>query len=103
MSSFKDMVARDREIFINVDEFGDEHDIEGFKINVVLEDEQIEDIDETKALSQATLIMFAKTEELPVYRNQGESLYIDNVGYTVQTWLEEMGITKVTLTLPEGY
>lgn len=103
MSSFKDMVARDREIFINVDEFGDEHDIEGFKINVVLEDEQIEDIDETKALSQATLIMFAKTEELPVYRNQGESLYIDDVGYTVQTWLEEMGITKVTLTLPEGY
>lgn len=103
MSSFKDMVARDREIFINVDEFGDKHDIEGFKINVVLEDEQIEDIDETKALSQATLIMFAKTEELPVYRNQGESLYIDDVGYTVQTWLEEMGITKVTLTLPEGY
>ena len=103
MSSFKDMVARDREIFINVDEFGDEHDIEGSKINVVLEDEQIEDIDETKALSQATLIMFAKTEELPVYRNQGESLYIDDVGYTVQTWLEEMGITKVTLTLPEGY
>ena len=103
MSSFKDMVARDREIFINVDEFGGEHDIEGFKINVVLEDEQIEDIDETKALSQATLIMFAKTEELPVYRNQGESLYIDDVGYTVQTWLEEMGITKVTLTLPEGY
>lgn len=103
MSSFKDMVARDREIFINVDEFGDEHDIEGLKINVVLEDEQIEDIDETKALSQAALIMFAKTEELPVYRNQGESLYIDDVGYTVQTWLEEMGITKVTLTLPEGY
>ena len=103
MSSFKEMVAKDRDVFINFDEFGEEHDVEGAKIIVVLEDDQIEDIDEGKALSQATLIMFAKTEELPVYRNQGETLYIDDVGYTVQTWLEEMGITKVTLTLPEGY
>lgn len=103
MSTFRDMVAKDRDVFINSDEFGEEHDIEGTKIIVVLEDDQIEDLDEGKALSQVTLVMFAKTEELPAYRNQGETLYIDDVGYTVQTWLEEMGITKVTLTLPEGY
>ena len=103
MSRFKDMVAVDRDVFLNIDEFGDEHDIEGTTLTVVLEDDQIEDLDESKALSQATVILFAKTEELPIYKNQGETLYIDDVGYTVQTWLEEMGITKVTLTLPEGY
>lgn len=36
MSAFKDLVEADREIFINIDEFGEAHDIDGTVINVVL-------------------------------------------------------------------
>jgi hypothetical protein len=97
------MVEADREIFINLDEFATEHDVDGSMIHIVLEDEQVESKDETQALSQSALIMFAKTEELNGRKMQGETLYIDDVGYTVQTWLDEMGVTKVTLSLPESW
>jgi hypothetical protein len=83
MSTFHDLVEADRAIFLNMDEFGTEHDVDGATITVVLEDEQV--------------------EELTARKMQGETLYIDGVGYTVDTWLEEMGVTRVGLSLPESW
>ncbi len=103
MSAFRDMVESDRATFINIDEFGDEHYVDGEKIKVVLEDEQVEAKDDTQALSQSVMTMFAYTEELNGRKMQGESICIDDVDYTVQTWLDEMGITKVTMSLPESW
>ena len=111
MSAFKDLVEADREIFINIDELGEAHDIDGTVINVVLEDEQIEELKSKQTqssptavlLSQSDLILFAKTEELPERKTRGEILYIDDVGYTVDTWLDEMGITRITLHEPESW
>ena len=111
MSIFKDLVEADREVFINIDEFGESHDVDGTVINVVLEDEKIEELNGSQTqssptavlLSQSDLILFAKTEELPARKMRGETLYIDDVGYTVDTWLDEMGITRITLHLPESW
>lgn len=104
MSTFQDMVAADRDaVFLNLDEFGEEHDVDGEKIRVVLEDTQIIEKDGTQALSDATNRLFAKTEDLNGRKMAGETLYIDDVGYTVKSWLDEMGITVVYLELPESY
>lgn len=109
MSAFRDMVEADRdEVFLNLDEFADEHDIDGETIRVILEDEQIEEGTKGQnlaalALSDATLTMYAKTEDLNGRKMAGETIYIDDVGYTVLTWLEEMGITTVILRLPESW
>lgn len=101
MSYFKDLVKNDRATFINIDEFGEEHDIDGVKLKIVLENEQVIEKDDVQALSESAMILFAYTEDIGYRRMQGESLHIDGVTYTVQTWLEEMGITKVTLSIPE--
>lgn len=103
MSFFKDLVTADRDIVINIDEFGDEHNIDGNDIKVVLVDEQIRNIDDTEALSEAAAILFAKTEELGDRKMRGETLFIDDVGYTVLKWLDEMGVTRVVLSLPESW
>lgn len=103
MSFFKDLVAADRDIVINIDEFGDEHDIDGTVLKVVLEDEQIREADDAEALSESAVVMFAKTEELGYRKMRGETLYIDDVGYIVQKWLDEMGVTRVVLSLPESW
>ena len=47
--------------------------------------------------------LYAKTEELNGRKMAGETLYIDDVGYTVKSWLDNMGITTVILELPESY
>lgn len=103
MSTFKDLVESDLSVFINLDEFAEEHDIDGNVINVVLEDEAIIDKDDTQALSESAMVLYGKTEELGSRKMRGETLYIDDVGYTVNSWLDEMGITKVTLSLPESW
>jgi hypothetical protein len=101
MSVFKSLVEKDRAVFLNLDEFGEKHDVDGSEIVVVLEDEQIEAKDDDQTLSKSVKVMFAKTEELSDRKMRGESIYIDNVAYTVETWLDEMGVTRVTMSLPE--
>ena len=109
MSAFRDMVKADRDnVFLNLDEFADEHDVDGNVIRVSLQDEQIEEGSQGQGLSalglsDSTLVMYAKTEDLNGRKMAGETLYIDDVGYTVITWLEEMGITTVILRLPESW
>lgn len=109
MSAFRDMVESDRDaVFLNLDEFADEHNVDGKVIRVSLQDEQLEEGSlgqglSTLALSDSTLAMYAKTEDLNGRKLAGETIYIDDVGYTVVTWLEEMGITTVILRLPESW
>lgn len=103
MSIFKTLVEKDRTVFINPDEFGELHDVDGEDIIIVLEDEQIESADDDVTLSRSVKTMFARTEELKGRKMRGEAIYIDNVAYTVDTWLEDMGVTKVTMSLPEVY
>ncbi len=104
MSAFTDMVASDRDsVFLNLDEYSEEHDIDGKVIKVVLENVSIEEKDNTQALSEATYRLYAKTEELNGRKMAGETLYIDDVGYTVKSWLDNMGITTVILELPASY
>ena len=109
MSAFKDMVEADRDkVFLNLDEFADEHDIDGSVIRVSLQNEQLESGGQGQglsalALSDSTLTLYAKTEDLSGRKMTGETMYIDDVGYTVETWLDEMGITTVILRLPESW
>lgn len=101
--TLKDLVEADRDIVLNLDEFADEHNVNGKTMNVVLEYEQIEDVDDVQALSKSAMVLFGKTEELGERRMRGETLYIDDVGYTVERWLDEMGITRINLSLPESW
>lgn len=104
MSAFQDMVRTDRDaVFLNLEEFGSEHEVDGAVISVVLEEEQLTEKDGTQALSESTVTLFAKSEDLNGRKMAGETLYIDDVGYTVISWLDNMGITTVTLSLPESW
>lgn len=103
MSYFKDIVKKSRDHVLSADEFGEEHDIDGTKVVVILEDEEINEKDDAQALSRSIKTLYGKTEELPRRKMYGESLYIDDVAYTVETWREEMGITRVQLSNPESW
>ena len=103
MSAFTELVDSDLDIFLNGDEFADDHEIDGKTVRAVLENEQVEEKEAANALSRSIITLFAKTADLPARKMQGETLYLDNVGYTVETWLEEMGMTRVMLSLPESW
>lgn len=101
MSAFKDMVSRDRDILLNLDELGEEHDIDGRGIVCVIDTMELKEaqggID--YAVSQSNQIVFAKCEDLPKRKGYGAELMVDGVPFIVQSWNESMGMAEIVLSI----
>lgn len=99
-SRFKEMVDLDRRtVFLDLDEFGEEHQIEGKTITVVLDDDALRQRQggQELAVAESALMLFAAVEDLPPRRPAGEGLNIDGREYIINDWREDMGIATVTL------
>ena len=70
MNTFKEMMAADRGIFLNLDEFGDEHVIEGQTITAVLDEETFAESKKGEDIGLAAFdfVLFARVEDLPEQR-----------------------------------
>ena len=100
MSLFKDMMAADRGIFLNLDEFGDEHVIEGKTITAVLDDETFGESKKGEDIGLAAydFVLFAQTEDLPEQRASGESLNVNGKECTIISWKTDGGMSSVYLS-----
>ena len=95
--SFKAMVEADRRrTFLNLDEFGEKHTVEGRAIAAVLDDNALKERQGGQELSvaESSLLLYAAVEDLPARRPAGEGL---NREYIVNDWSEDMGIATVAL------
>lgn len=82
------MVKTDRdEVFLNPDEFGDPHTIDGKEVMAVVDEPQLE----------GSSIVFAKCEDLPTPRPTGDTLIVDGRLFTVQTWRVDCGMAEIAL------
>jgi len=97
--SFKDMVQQDRGIFLNIDEFGEVHRVEGQNITVVIDDNTLRERQggAEVGVAESSLLLFAYVEDLPPRREAGESINVDGREYIVDDWSEDMGIAQVAL------
>lgn len=98
--SFKAMVEADRRrTFLNLDEFGEKHTVEGRAIAVVLDDNALKERQGGQELSvaESSLLLYAAVEDLPARRPAGEGLNVDGREYIVNDWSEDMGIATVAL------
>ena len=97
--SFKDMVQQDRGIFLNIDEFGEVHRVEGQNITVVIDDNTLRERQggAEVGVAESSLMLFAYVEDLPPRREAGESINVDGREYIVDDWSEDMGIAQVAL------
>ena len=100
MSAFKDMVAKDRDIFLNLDELGEEHDVSGNTITCVFDDQTLRERQggAELAVAESSILLFAKCEDLPSRKGFGAELMVDGRPYIVITWDEDMGMATVTLS-----
>lgn len=97
--SFKEMVARDRALFLNLDEFGEEHRIDGRKVTVVLDDNALKERQGGAELSvaESSLLIYAAVEDLPTPKAPGAGMNVDGREYIVDDWSIDMGIATVAL------
>lgn len=99
---FKEMVASDLEkVFLNIDEFGEEHEIDGKKIICVIDDNALRKRQggTENAIANAEKMIFARSEELPVPKGYGAELMLDGIPYIVNTWDEDMGLATIVLSI----
>ena len=98
--SFKDDILADLdEVFLNLDEFAEEHTIEGKKISVVMNNDQLETLKEGQILGlvEADMVIFAKAEDLPRDLDPGRFLNVDGRELIVVKAGRNMGLAEVAL------
>ena len=94
------MVANDlRTTFLNLEEFGEEHRVEGKTITAILDDDTLKDRQGGQELSvaESSLLLFAAVEDLPARRPAGEGLNVDGREYIINDWREDMGLATIAL------
>ena len=91
------MLEADRDVFLNLGEFGEEHSVEGKKIPAVLDEAVLVDSKaaEDLGLTQGDLVLFAQ-------RDAGESLRVDGKGFLIASWRVDYGMAKVYLVQNRG-
>lgn len=99
MSAFRDMVESDiSTVFLNLDEFADEHLVDGQLITCVVQNENATEKSEEKAIGLIVMTVYARTTDLPRRRIQGDTLNVDHIDYTVETWEEQRGMSVISLS-----
>lgn len=97
---FKDMVAADRSaVFIDLDFFGEEHRIEGKKIPIVIDTDELKARQGSQdlAVAESATLFYAKVEDLPPRRAPGQNLNVNGRECVVDDWKVDMGIATVVL------
>ena len=103
MSFFKDMVERDNgNVFMNLDELGEEHIINGKTVRCVLQEKTIMAVDQLRFMSQDTVILFALEADFPERETYAETIRIDDKGYDIISWNVEFGMVTAELARRGG-
>ena len=98
--SFKAMVEADRRrTFLNLDEFGEKHTVEGRAIAAVLDDNALKERQGGQELSvaESSCCFTRRSRICRPRRPAGEGLNVDGREYIVNDWSEDMGIATVAL------
>ena len=95
---FREQVERDRHaVFVNLSEFGEVHRIDRVEVRAVIDRRQRSGRDLDMGLSADGLRVFARTEDMPARRVPGMPISVDGIGYIVESWAEDRGVTEVTV------
>ena len=80
--SLKDLIASDIDlVFMQLEDFGEVHKIEGKSLGV----------------AESDTLIFARTEDLEGEKAPGSALNVDGRECTVDSWAENLGITQIAL------
>ena len=97
--SFRDEILNDiNNVFLNLEDFGEEHIIDGKAVICMFDDDalKIRSGSNELSVSESTLLLFAKESDLS-RKIAGDDLMIDGRIYVVDDWKVNLGIAEVAL------
>lgn len=106
MSTFKDCLQTDNDVFFNVDEFAEIRTVEGKEVEAILDANVTKQHQGSSPYFQGTYssekVLYVKMIDLEYKPAIGERLEVDGERYTVVTCDEHMGILQITLEANEA-
>lgn len=97
--SFKDMVAEDlKRTFLNLEEFGTPHMVDGEEVSLVIDNDELKRRQggQEYAIEESSTLFYCESKELPK-RKPGQTLKVDGRVCLIDDWKEDMGMTTVVL------
>lgn len=97
--TFKEELLEDIDnIFLNLDEFGERHLVDGKTIICMLDDDSLKlrQGSNELSISDSSLLLFAKKSDLP-RKVVGDDILIDGKVYIVDDWKVNLGMAEVVL------
>lgn len=106
--TLRETIENDIGAFLNVDEFAEEHEIDGESITCLVDSDSKEQVagTDTDAMFASLVNLYARASDLEGLTQglpkAGRTLTLDGRKYMVVNCAEEMGITRVALTLVQS-
>jgi len=105
LTTFKEQLQKDIDIFMNLDEFAETHMINGKECTAILEGlttkEQFIQLRESKinfdGISGETFILHVAVSALDEVPKEGLSIEVDGETYVVSSSAKEMGMATITM------
>ena len=99
--TFKDQVKRDiTDVFINVDEFADEHTVNGKKMHAVLDDNELQEhpsSDSVSGIYGEQTVLYVASEDYGLAPRKDATVTVDGVRYRVAGSTTEMGVYRIII------
>ena len=98
--SFKEQIAADLDsVFLNLDEFAEIHRVEGSKIPVVVDNDQLNKLKKGQILGlvEADMLLMGKAADFPADLEPGRLLNVDGRELYITNSGEDMGLVEVAL------
>lgn len=97
--SLKDEIASDLDnVFLNIEEFAENHLVEGKEILCVLDNDSLKRRQGSAeiGIDESTLLLFAKVDDLPK-KQKGGLINIDHKEYIIDDWKVNFGMAEIVL------
>ena len=104
MSSFKDYMTEDIDVFFNVDEFAEPHRINGRGMDIVMDEDRLKQRSQTEfeGIGSAEVLFFVKVSDLEEKPEVGSPLKFDKKQMYVLDVKEDSGTYEIILTQNRG-
>lgn len=109
--TFKEQVAADIDnVFLNFDEFGEYHDVEGKQVLMIIDNDKLAELKMSQKeksqileLVEADLLLYARTADLPKSLEPGNLINFDGKVMIIRYSNAAMGITELAIAQNKMY
>lgn len=100
VSTLKELIASDIDlVFMMLDDFGELHRVEGKEIIIIIDNDTLTSMKNGNVLgvAESDMLIFVRTEDVSDKKAPGSFINIDGRECIVDLWVENLGITEISL------